>query len=240
MCIYVNQIFIMLDTIKNNYQCKSISILHDISYFNENKSFNHWRKITLKNSDLILSPSQYIKEYYNFIDNVTVMSHPDMYQYQIKMKKIDDQHKMKILIMGYNKGKNEIENFICNKYDTVHLGEINIENKYLQCMGCYEDSEVINIIKNINPDFIWFPSVKPESYCYALSYAMLSGYPIIASNIGSNIERLYNRPCSFLINEPLSSVINDIIDQFKNETHIVKENFINKESYFNFLSKYAK
>ena len=135
---------------------------------------------------------------------------------------------------------NEIINFICDKYETIHVGEISIINKNLTCMGPYNDDEILDIIKNINPDFIWFPSVNPESYCYALSYAMLSGYPIVATNIGSNTERLCNRPCSFLIDEPLSIKIDEIINVFQDEIHDVNEKFINKSEYFDILSKYNK
>lgn len=244
-CIFVPQMFKMLYSIKEKYQCKILIFLHDLTYYIEPKelTFNDYRKKLLMNADKIISPSQYIKYYYRHLCDVDVISHPDMYPYTITMNEIVGE--FKILIIGYNKGHNEIKEFlqhIDNNTTLIHLGGIDIDicsNKLL-CKGSYNDSEILNIIKEINPNLIWFPSIVPEAYCYALSYAILSGYPIVAHSIGANIERLIDRPCSWLITKPLHEEINSIKMQYENITININNSYITKEEYFNILLAFNK
>ena len=91
----------------------------------------------------------------------------------------------------------------------------------------------------INPHLIWFPGKVKEAYCYALSYAMLSGYPIVASKTGAFIERLCNRPLSWLIQKPLSHVIDYILSTFTDCTFTDNGPYISDESYSQVLQNYC-
>jgi glycosyltransferase involved in cell wall biosynthesis len=64
--------------------------------------------------------------------------------------------------------------------------------------GPYEEPGLKEIIKERNPHVIWFPSLCPETYSYALSAALEIGKPIAANEIGSFSERLANRPLTWL------------------------------------------
>ncbi|MEE8428694.1 MAG: glycosyltransferase [Gammaproteobacteria bacterium] len=60
----------------------------------------------------------------------------------------------------------------------------------LKELGVYKDSELIRLIKRERADVIFFPTLWPDIYCYALSSAMGTGLPIIAPDFGAFPERL--------------------------------------------------
>jgi glycosyltransferase involved in cell wall biosynthesis len=64
--------------------------------------------------------------------------------------------------------------------------------------GPYDDLRLDSLIADLKPDLFWFPAQWHETYCYALSAALRSGLPILASDLGSFPERLEGRPLSFI------------------------------------------
>ena len=164
------------------HKCKVYCILHDFTFKKD-----YMYKGPLLSISKVIVPSQFIKKEY---EKALVLPHPDMYNVVVKSRYMTNK---KILAIGYNKGLEEIKSFI-QHHKLHYLGHIETEHPNLIKYGEYDDKDIINKIKEINPYFIWFPSRFPETYCYALSYAMLSGYPIVAYDIGANSERLCNWP----------------------------------------------
>ncbi|MFN3628496.1 MAG: class I SAM-dependent methyltransferase, partial [Casimicrobiaceae bacterium] len=65
--------------------------------------------------------------------------------------------------------------------------------------GTYEEAELPALLASERIDVFWFPHQVPETWNYALSAAMATGRPIIASDLGSSRERLANDPQAKLV-----------------------------------------
>ncbi|MFZ2988543.1 glycosyltransferase [Ideonella sp.] len=59
----------------------------------------------------------------------------------------------------------------------------------VRLLGRYFDNELLERISAFEPDLIFVPSVWPETYCYVLSAAMLSGCRIVVFDLGAQAER---------------------------------------------------
>jgi GT2 family glycosyltransferase/2-polyprenyl-3-methyl-5-hydroxy-6-metoxy-1,4-benzoquinol methylase/glycosyltransferase involved in cell wall biosynthesis len=64
--------------------------------------------------------------------------------------------------------------------------------------GAYDDADLAKILDWLQPDVVWFPAVWPETYSYTLSACLEGGWPVVAPNIGSFVERLGGRPWSWV------------------------------------------
>lgn len=67
--------------------------------------------------------------------------------------------------------------------------------------GPYKEENLLDLVEKNLIDVLWYPALWPETYCYTLSYGLLTGLPIVASNIGSFPERLKGRSLSYILNE---------------------------------------
>jgi GT2 family glycosyltransferase len=56
--------------------------------------------------------------------------------------------------------------------------------------GRYTEAEVPHLLRREHPDVAWLPSVWPETWCYALDYALGAGLPVAAFDLGAIAERL--------------------------------------------------
>jgi len=56
--------------------------------------------------------------------------------------------------------------------------------------GRYTDAEAPHLLRRERPDVSWFPSVWPETWCYALDHALNMGLPVLAIDLGAIAERL--------------------------------------------------
>jgi GT2 family glycosyltransferase len=56
--------------------------------------------------------------------------------------------------------------------------------------GRYSEPEAPHLLQREQPDIVWLPSVWPETWCYALDYALAAGLPVVAFDIGAIAERL--------------------------------------------------
>lgn len=68
----------------------------------------------------------------------------------------------------------------------------------LSTHGEYADADLPKLISDARPHLIWFPAQWPETYSYTLSSALMSGFPIVAPNIGAFTERINQRPWSWI------------------------------------------
>lgn len=56
--------------------------------------------------------------------------------------------------------------------------------------GRYDEPEIGELLRRERPHLTFFPSVTPETWCFALSHALRYGAPIIAFDLGTIAERL--------------------------------------------------
>jgi GT2 family glycosyltransferase/glycosyltransferase involved in cell wall biosynthesis len=56
--------------------------------------------------------------------------------------------------------------------------------------GPYEESEVAALLEREECDVAWFPTVGPETWCYALTHALAAGLPVVAFDLGAVAERV--------------------------------------------------
>jgi hypothetical protein len=268
LSIFTPQFLQLCIDIKKLYNCKIIIILHDFSFIsfipninfadinnlnnNIDNPYYQTRLKLLENSDTIIAPSDFIKNIYTTYftnKNIYKLYHPDIKINDINKEIIINEfNKIKILIIGNNKGIDEIlefEKIIDDNIELIYLGKNDIcSNNITNYSEYYSDDNIKDIIDKIKPNIFWFPSKIPETYCYALSHPIILGYPIIAYNIGSFIERLSGRKMTWLlnINEKLSDHIDKIIVEYKefniNNIEYVNEyenKIINESEYFNYF-----
>jgi GT2 family glycosyltransferase len=69
--------------------------------------------------------------------------------------------------------------------------------------GHYEERELDGLLRREKPDAIWFASLVPETWCFALSHAIRAGLPIIAFDLGAIGERLKRAPYARLLSPDL-------------------------------------
>lgn len=68
----------------------------------------------------------------------------------------------------------------------------------VEATGAYRPHELLGMIAREGCRVILFPALWPETYSYTLSYALASGLPIIAPDLGAFPERLSGRAGSML------------------------------------------
>jgi len=56
--------------------------------------------------------------------------------------------------------------------------------------GRYTEAEAVHLLQREQPELIWLPSVWPETWCYTLDYALATGLPVVAFDLGAIAERL--------------------------------------------------
>lgn len=73
-------------------------------------------------------------------------------------------------------------------------------DQYFKQTGAYQDSQLLDIIADVDPHVILFPAIWPETYSYTLTAAIQSGRAIIAPDFGSFPERVAERKWTWLFN----------------------------------------
>ncbi len=86
--------------------------------------------------------------------------------------------------------------------------------KAIETSGPYKTQDLSALIQKYRLDIIFFPAQCPETYSYTLSYALDSGLPIIAPNIGAFPERLSGRSNTLIFNHLTSATV--LIKQINN------------------------
>jgi GT2 family glycosyltransferase/glycosyltransferase involved in cell wall biosynthesis len=76
--------------------------------------------------------------------------------------------------------------------------------------GPYAESEIHALLEREQCQVAFFPSVAPETWCYALTHAMSWGLPIAAFDLGAIAERLRTYDAAELL--PLSTRASDLND----------------------------
>ena len=108
--------------------------------------------------------------------------------------------------------------------------------------GPYESENLPELIRQSGVDIILFPAQWPETYSYTLSYALDSGLPIIAPNLGSFPERLSGRRNTLIFDYrsnhiSISKEISLFIRNMENGENIQAQKIITKDIDTNFYFK---
>ena len=64
--------------------------------------------------------------------------------------------------------------------------------------GAYRDKDLVQIIRRLKPNVVWFPAQWPETYSYTLSACLLAGIPIVVPDLGAFPERTSHRPWTWV------------------------------------------
>ena len=70
--------------------------------------------------------------------------------------------------------------------------------------GRYDENDLPDLLRWLQPDVVWFPAQWPETYSYTLSACLLGGWPVVAPDIGAFAERLQGRRWSWVKSWDLS------------------------------------
>jgi O-antigen biosynthesis protein len=65
--------------------------------------------------------------------------------------------------------------------------------------GPYQEEQLVTKLKDRKIDVVFFPNQCPETYSYTLSSALISGYPVVATNIGAVAERVKRDDVGWII-----------------------------------------
>ena len=211
LCIFSNQVLIMLRCFKW-YKVPSITICHDLMYLHPNTNDKRVRKErncfyiknrldTIDNGLPLICPSEYLSKKYAKYTKLKTKTLSINWSQNYAINSKEHNGNVRIVVLGMFKGDKEMENFL-NKtnYTIDFFGQTKTRHERLINHGSYNDDNIVSLIKEIDPTFIWFPSRQPETFCYALTYAMDSGYPIIAYKCGAIEERLKDKPLMTLMN----------------------------------------
>lgn len=245
LMIYSDQVLQMILFLNKEYNIPMITICHDTVYLcpdscsrkvKRRKHYDYikYRKQIVQNSLYTFCPSEYLANFYIYnklCKNPIILS--------IDIVPTTTIHKgssqNKIMVFGTFKGDTEMLKFLNERSDYIidFYGSTNIKHERLINNGKYSDDDIVNLINISDPKFIWFPSKKPETFCYALSYALISEYPIVAFNIGAIKYRLENIDRTFLF--PISDSLHNHIDNiiFDKPLQTIYREVINSKQYMN-------
>ena len=80
-------------------------------------------------------------------------------------------------------------------YDEVHVGT----KKNIMFAGKYDNRQVSKILAQFETAIAAQLSNCWETYCYTASEAILSGYPVLAMNVGAHAARIAKHDCGWLL-----------------------------------------
>ena len=184
-----------------------------------NLTAENWRKFTgalLQGAQRVFAPSQFtadiFAEYFPWLD-ITVLPHPDWEVDSpypaVRRRALRGGGKLVVVALGalgLEKGADILERtaFLATKYGydiEFHLlgyAYRELNEKLVTVHGAYDDSLLDEKLAAIDPHLVWFPCQWPETYSYTLSACLRRGYPVLAPALGAFIERVENRPLSWL------------------------------------------
>ena len=82
-------------------------------------------------------------------------------------------------------------------YGYRHL-QITPASALVKVHGQYDETRLPALLQRVAPDLVWFPAQWPETYSYTLSAALAAGLPVAVPNLGAFVERVAERPWSWV------------------------------------------
>ena len=197
-------------------------------------TIENWRYVFnqfLSKADHIYTPSIYtaniIKKFY---PNLNIESKPHYLNLPLSKTfnpRFIERDKLRIVFLGHiykDKGEkylllaNEfirnqnlpIEFIVCGIYDDdTHMGT----KEGIIFTGKYDNKQVSTILNKLETCIVATLSTVFETYCYTASEAILSGYPVLAMNIGAHSLRIKKHDCGWVL--PINTPTNGL-DELKN------------------------
>lgn len=179
------------------------------------------------NAERVIFPSQAAKnifEGYYPLDKATVVWHPEAKRdMQVPERGLEKKDKYRIGILGAlsrEKGADFLEEIATlakkNKltYEFVLIGFAYRKLENVITTGEYQEHLLTDLIAKNNIDLLLFPALWPETYSYTLSYAISSGLPIMAPNLGAFPERLQTHSNTILFDHLVTP--EDFVDKHLN------------------------
>jgi O-antigen biosynthesis protein len=183
-----------------------------------NYTAEQWRQFTgelLSNAQRIFVPSHYAAALYSeYFPTLcfTVVPHSDWEvdaPYPLVCRsRLEPQQKFKVVALGalgLEKGADILEQTALLAAKLGYSLEFHLLgyayrelNKAVIVHGAYDDNVLDKKLSAIAPHIVWFPCQWPETYSYTLSACLRGGFPVLAPALGAFIERLSNRPLSWL------------------------------------------
>lgn len=79
--------------------------------------------------------------------------------------------------------------------------------------GPYQRGEAAELLRRVNPHFVLFPAVWPETYSFALSESWAAGYPALAFDIGAIAERIREAGAGLVL--PFETMAAPLLDRLQ-------------------------
>jgi len=188
------------------------------------EEFRAQLKRLIKNADKIIFPSNATKSIFENVyvmENAIVAPHVELNR-DVNKAPIPFVKKDKYIIgvlgaLGKEKGADLLEEMavIAAKANMPFkfklLGYAYRPLKSVETTGPYSQADLTKMLQQHEVDIIFFPAQWPETYSYTLSYALESGVPIVATDLGAFPERLSGRKNSLLFDQHTS--IKALIEQ---------------------------
>ena len=204
-----------------------------------NVSVENWRQVFhqfMSRASNIYTPSEYtaniIKKFY---PDLNIKSKPHYLSLPLKktFKRVFvEREKIRIVFLGHiykNKGTEYL--LLANEYvkqnhlpiEFLVLGiyddDLQIGTKEgIKFLGKYDNEKISEILNELEVAIVATMSTLFETYCYTASEAILSGYPVIALNMGAHSLRIAKHDCGWLI--PINSPSHGL-EEFKHFLHFI-------------------
>lgn len=176
-----------------------------------------WRtnqKLIVEGADRVIFPSLDCKSRfvrYFDVERSVVTWHPDYASaipYPLPEWRFPSTRPLRVLVLGAlskEKGADVLENVagaLSGEDIEFHLLGYAYKklSHHIHAHDPYDNRNVHNLIKRIEPDVVWFPAMWPETYSYTLSIALQHGLPVVVPNIGAFVERVQGRAHSTIVN----------------------------------------
>lgn len=208
---------------------------------------SEWRrqqKQVLQLSEQVFTPSESAKRlislYYPEVqDKIHVISHGSKPLKRIKNAEIELKKENKDFHVAFIGGISEEKGSYCAS-QLIKYGASNIRWYIFGLLGApelegisksnfvktggYERDELPDLLEKYQIDLVCILSVCPETYCYTLSEAILSGIPVIVTDVGALGERVRELQCGWIV--PPDATYEDvlgIICEIKDKGEVYKE-----------------
>jgi len=169
----------------------------------------------LNRADRIFAPSNAAAAIYNSYHSdlsITCVYHPDhehLASYPpVQLRQVEQDEPIHVVVLGalsIIKGANVLERvsqLAAKANAPIRFTLIGFAYKKLpgtvDTLGAYNDAELPDILKKVNPHLVWFPCTWPETYSYTLSSTLNQGLPVICPQLGAFPERLQNRSFTWI------------------------------------------
>ena len=122
------------------------------------------------------------------------------------------------------KDKEKIDWYVIGNMDDTQLQDLKKDNFHK--LGLYNRDELKDIFTTYKIDLVCILSICPETFCYTLSEALLSGIPVMVNDIGALGERVRKNDCGWIVdsNRGADDILNKIYElSDKSEMYMSKK-----------------